>query len=203
MRKRSFDIAISSIGLLLLLPLFLVIGIAIKLSSRGPVFYKGNRIGRHGEPFGMYKFRSMITDAAKIGPSVTYQDDPRITRVGRFLRGTKLDELPQLINVLKGDMSLVGPRPETDDHVIHYTPEQRRVLNVRPGIAGLAQIEWHDEESRIDQARLKQAPWRKWGPYLSERQWGTVREDYSKDAFKEYDEARRKTWVNSFHRIFG
>lgn len=149
MRKRSFDMAISSIGLLFLLPLFLVIGIAIKLSSRGPVFYKGNRIGRHGEPFGMYKFRSMVTNAAKIGPSVTYQNDPRITRVGRFLRGTKLDELPQLINVLKGDMSLVGPRPETDDHVIHYTPEQRRVLNVRPGIAGLAQIEWHDEESRI------------------------------------------------------
>ncbi len=149
MRKRSFDITVSSIGLLLLLPLFLVIGIAIKLSSRGPVFYKGKRIGRHGEPFGMYKFRSMIVDAAKIGPSVTYQDDPRITKVGRFLRATKLDELPQLINVLKGDMSLVGPRPETDDHVVHYTSEQRRVLSVRPGIAGLAQIEWHDEESRI------------------------------------------------------
>jgi len=111
MRKRSFDFAISFMGLLFLLPLFLVVGIAIKLSSSGPVFYKGNRIGRHGEPFGMYKFRSMVTDAAKIGPSVTYQNDPRITRVGRFLRGTKLDELPQLINVLKGNMSLVGPRP--------------------------------------------------------------------------------------------
>ena len=91
----------------------------------------------------------MVVDAENIGPSVTYQNDPRITRVGRFLRATKLDELPQLINVLKGDMSLVGPRPETDDHVIHYTSEQKRVLSVRPGIAGLAQIEWHDEESRI------------------------------------------------------
>ena len=91
-------------------------------------------------------------DAALIGPSVTYQDDPRITKMGRFLRATKLDELPQLINVLKGDMSLVGPRPETDDHVIHYTSEQRRVLNVRPGIAGLAQIKWHDEESKIGSA---------------------------------------------------
>jgi lipopolysaccharide/colanic/teichoic acid biosynthesis glycosyltransferase len=149
MKKRLFDVIISFIALLLLLPLFLIIGIAIKLGSRGPVFYKGKRIGRHGEPFGMYKFRSMIVNAASIGPSVTYQNDPRITRVGRFLRATKMDEIPQLINVLKGDMSLVGPRPETDDHVIHYTPEQKRVLSVRPGIVGLAQIEWHDEESRI------------------------------------------------------
>lgn len=152
MRKRLFDVVVSFIALLLLLPLFLVIGIAIKLGSRGPIFYKGKRVGRHGELFGMYKFRSMVVDAAELGPSVTYQDDPRITRVGRFLRATKLDELPNLINVLKGDMSLVGPRPETDDHVIHYTPEQRRVLTVRPGIAGLAQIEWHDEESRIGRA---------------------------------------------------
>ncbi len=152
MKKRAFDIAVSAIGLLLLLPLFLVIGISIKLSSRGPIFYKGKRIGRHEKYFGMYKFRSMVVDAAKIGPSVTYQNDPRITKMGRFLRATKLDELPQLINVLKGDMSLVGPRPETDDHVIHYTLEQKRVLSVRPGIAGLAQIEWHDEESKIENA---------------------------------------------------
>ena len=150
MAKRAFDIFASCIALLLLLPLFLVIGIAIKVSSRGPVFYKGKRIGKHVTQFKMYKFRSMVVDAAKIGPSVTYQNDPRITKVGRFLRGTKLDELPQLINVLKGDMSLVGPRPETDDHIIHYSPEQKQVLNVRPGIAGLAQIEWHDEESKIE-----------------------------------------------------
>jgi lipopolysaccharide/colanic/teichoic acid biosynthesis glycosyltransferase len=91
----------------------------------------------------------MVINAAEIGPSVTYKNDPRITRIGRILRNTKLDELPQLINVLKGDMSLVGPRPETDDHTTYYTPEQRQVLNVRPGIAGLAQIEWHDEESKI------------------------------------------------------
>ncbi len=152
MAKRAFDIFVSCIALLLLLPLFLVIGIVIKVSSRGTVFYRGKRIGRHGTQFRMYKFRSMVVNAAKIGPSVTYQNDPRITKVGRFLRGTKLDELPQLINVLKGDMSLVGPRPETDDHVIHYSFEQRQVLNVRPGIAGLAQIEWHDEESKIDSA---------------------------------------------------
>ncbi len=152
-RKRLFDIFASTIGLLLSLPLFLIAGIAIKLSSRGPVFYRGKRIGRHGESFRMYKFRSMVINAAEIGPSVTCQNDPRITKVGRFLRGSKLDEVPQLINVLKGDMSLVGPRPETDDHVLHYTPEQRQVLNVRPGIAGLAQIEWHDEESRIGNAR--------------------------------------------------
>lgn len=149
MRKRLFDVIVSFIALLLLSPFFLIIGIAIKLGSRGPVFYRGKRVGRHGEPFGMYKFRSMVVDAENIGPSVTYQNDPRITRMGRFLRATKLDELPQLINVLKGDMSLVGPRPETDDHVIHYTPEQKRVLSVRPGIVGLAQIKWHDEESRI------------------------------------------------------
>ena len=150
--KRPFDIAVSSVALLLLSPLFLIIGMAIKVSSRGPVFYKGKRVGRHETPFKMYKFRSMVVNAAEIGPSVTYKNDPRITKVGRILRCTKLDELPQLINVLKGDMSLVGPRPETDYHIIHYSPEQKQVLNVRPGIAGLAQIEWHDEESRIGSA---------------------------------------------------
>ena len=152
MIKRLFDIVISSIALLFLLPLFLIIGIAIKLDSRGSVFYKGERVGRYGKPFKMYKFRSMVANASKIGPSVTYKEDPRITKVGRFLRNTKLDELPQLINVLKGDMSLVGPRPETDDHFVHFTPEQRQVLNARPGITGLSQIEWHNEESKIGSA---------------------------------------------------
>ena len=152
MTKRLFDIVVSCIALICLLPLFLIIGIAIKINSRGPIFYRGKRIGIHGTTFRMYKFRSMVIDADKTGPSVTYQNDPRITKVGRFLRNTKLDELPQLINVLKGDMSLVGPRPETDDHIIHYTPEQKQVLSVRPGIAGLAQIEWHDEESKIGSA---------------------------------------------------
>lgn len=152
MTKRLFDIIVSFIALLFLSPLFLVIGIVIKLDSKGPVFYKGERIGRNGIHFKMFKFRNMVENASEIGPSVTYRNDPRITKVGRFLRNSKLDELPNLINVLKGEMSLVGPRPETGDHVVNYTVEQRRVLDARPGIAGLAQIEWHDEESRIEGA---------------------------------------------------
>ncbi len=149
MVKRLFDIGVSCIALLFFWPLFAVIGIAIRLDSKGSIFYKGERVGKNENLFKMYKFRTMVENASEMGPSVTYQNDPRVTRVGRFLRDTKLDELPQLINVIKGDMSLVGPRPETSDHVEYYTPEQKQVFSVRPGIAGLAQIKWHDEESRI------------------------------------------------------
>jgi lipopolysaccharide/colanic/teichoic acid biosynthesis glycosyltransferase len=150
--KRLFDVAVSGIALLFLWPLFLVLAIAIKLDSKGTVFYKAERIGRHGEPFRMYKFRTMVANASEIGPSVTYLNDPRVTKLGRYLRDTKLDELPQLINVVKGDMSMVGPRPETDDHIALYNPEQREVLKVRPGITGLSQIACPNEESRIESA---------------------------------------------------
>lgn len=127
-----------------------IIAIAIYWDSPGPVFYRARRVGKGGKLFLMYKFRTMVANADQLGPSITVRDDPRITRVGRFLRKTKLDELPQLINVLKGEMSLVGPRPETPSMVKHYTPEQRRVLEVTPGITGLAQLHYSNEEEMLD-----------------------------------------------------
>jgi lipopolysaccharide/colanic/teichoic acid biosynthesis glycosyltransferase len=128
MLKRGFDVVASGVGLVVLSPLFFVITIAVRLNSRGPVFYRARRVGRHGKEFLLYKFRSMITDADQIGPGITSAQDNRITSVGRFLRRTKLDELPQLINVVRGEMSLVGPRPEDPRYVELYTPEQREVL---------------------------------------------------------------------------
>ncbi len=111
--------------------------------------YRGERVGKDGRPFLMYKFRTMVLKADRIGPAVTYRDDPRITKVGRFLRRTKLDELPQLINVLKGEMSLVGPRPEDPSYVAHYNAQQREVLRVKPGITGLTQLQYRDEASML------------------------------------------------------
>lgn len=150
MAKRALDLLISAIGLILLSPLVLVLAIWIKLDSRGPVFYRGERVGKDGRPFHMYKFRTMVLEADSIGPAVTYRDDPRITRVGSFLRSTKLDELPQLVNVLKGEMSLVGPRPEDPSYVVHYDAEQREVLRVRPGVTGPTQLEYRDESSMLE-----------------------------------------------------
>ena len=132
--RRLLDLVASLAGLTLLSPLFVFIALLIALDSPGPVFYRGQRVGRHGRLFRLYKFRSMVISADKQGPGITAAGDARITRVGRFLRRAKLDELPQLINVLLGDMSLVGPRPEDPRYVAFYTPEQRRVLSVRPGI---------------------------------------------------------------------
>lgn len=127
----------------------LVLAIWVKLDSSGPVFYRGERIGKDGQPFRIYKFRTMMLGADRIGPAVTYRGDPRITKVGGFLRRMKLDELPQLINVLRGHMSLVGPRPEDPSYVAHYTPEQREVLSVRPGVTGPTQLEYRDEASLL------------------------------------------------------
>jgi lipopolysaccharide/colanic/teichoic acid biosynthesis glycosyltransferase len=149
MIKRAFDILVASIGLLLLSPLFIVLLILIKLDSPGPGFYRGRRIGKDGRVFGMYKFRTMVADADKIGSIVTYKDDPRITRLGAKLRERRLDELPQLINVLRGEMSLVGPRPESPKYVERYTPEQREILKVKPGVTGPMQIAFLDEEERL------------------------------------------------------
>jgi lipopolysaccharide/colanic/teichoic acid biosynthesis glycosyltransferase len=150
MAKRALDLLISGLGLLLLCPLLLFLALWIKLDSRGPVLYRGRRVGREGRPFLMYKFRTMVQGAERSGPAVTYRDDPRITRAGRFLRRTKLDELPQLLNVLKGEMSLVGPRPEDPSYAALYTPEQRQVLSVKPGITGPTQLEYRDEASMLD-----------------------------------------------------
>ena len=150
MAKRTLDVLISGLGLILLSPLLLLLALWVKLDSTGPVLYRGKRAGKEGSVFDMYKFRTMVLEADRLGPAVSYRDDPRITKAGRFLRRTKLDELPQLLNVLKGEMSLVGPRPEDPSYVALYTPEQRRVLSVKPGITGATQLQYRDEASMLD-----------------------------------------------------
>jgi lipopolysaccharide/colanic/teichoic acid biosynthesis glycosyltransferase len=146
MGKRMFDIAGATLGLVLAGPLLLILAVAIKIESRGPVFFRGVRVGLHGHRFRIFKFRSMVADAEQSGPGITAAGDSRVTRLGRLLRRFKLDELPQLLNVLKGEMSLVGPRPEDPRYVAHYTAEQRRVLSVRPGITGAASVRYRHEE---------------------------------------------------------
>ena len=147
--KRIFDVTIAILGLIILAPVFVIIGVWIKAASPGPAFYHARRVGRHGVLFDLYKFRSMVVDADRLGAGITAGDDPRITRVGRFLRRSKLDELPQLINVVKGDMSLVGPRPEDPRYVESYTPEQRQILTVRPGITSWAAVQYRHEEQLL------------------------------------------------------
>ena len=144
--KRVFDVLVSGIGLVVLSPLLLAIGLAVRLTSPGAALYRAKRVGRDGELFTLYKFRSMVVDADKQGPGVTTAADARVTSIGRILRRTKLDELPQLFNVLRGDMSLVGPRPEDPRYVALYTSEQRGVLRVRPGITSPASVYYRDEE---------------------------------------------------------
>lgn len=150
--KRLFDVVAACCGLLVLLPLFLILALVIKLDDGGPVFFCHERLGKGGKAFGMYKFRSMRVDASKLGGPLTVGGDPRITRVGRWLRKSKLDELPQLWNVLRGEMSMVGPRPEVAKYVSLYTPEQRKVLDLVPGITDVASIQFRDEESLLAQA---------------------------------------------------
>jgi lipopolysaccharide/colanic/teichoic acid biosynthesis glycosyltransferase len=145
--KRSFDILFALAGLCLLAVPFAVIGAAIKLSSRGPVFFRQQRIGRGGKPFLLYKFRTMHVGEG--GSLLTVKDDPRITPMGQLLRRWKLDELPQLWNVLKGDMSVIGPRPEVERYVAHYTPEQRLLLEQTPGLAGLSQLVYPTEAEML------------------------------------------------------
>jgi lipopolysaccharide/colanic/teichoic acid biosynthesis glycosyltransferase len=147
--KRMFDGVVALTGLLLLAPVFALIAIAVKLDSPGPVFFRQERVGRNGRPFRMIKFRTMIADAAATGPNVSGTDDDRFTRVGRFLRRTFLDEAPQLLNVLKGDMSLVGPRPETPEYVALLTVEERRLLSVRPGMSGPSTLAYSVDEAAI------------------------------------------------------
>jgi lipopolysaccharide/colanic/teichoic acid biosynthesis glycosyltransferase len=140
--KRAFDIVSSFTGLVLLSPVLLTIAVLVKLSSKGPVFYRGERAGRFNRPFKIYKFRTMVPDAEKVGGMSTAKGDPRITKVGHILRRYKLDELPQLINVLKGDMSIVGPRPEMPTYTNLYRGEEELILTVRPGITDYASIEF-------------------------------------------------------------
>jgi lipopolysaccharide/colanic/teichoic acid biosynthesis glycosyltransferase len=149
MAKRLFDLFFSSLGLVVLAPLLLVLALLVWFEDRGPVFYRQVRVGWRGKPFRIWKFRSMVLNADQIGLPLTVGLDPRITRVGVVLRGSKLDELPQLINVLVGEMSFVGPRPEVQKYVDLYSSEQRRVLDLRPGITDLASIRYRSESELL------------------------------------------------------
>ena len=151
--KRLFDILASGCGLLVLSPIFIIVAIWIKLDSPGPVFYRQTRVGRHNKDFRIFKFRSMRVGSDK-GSLVTIGGrDPRVTRSGYFIRKFKIDELPQLINVFTGDMSLVGPRPEVRHYVNYWTPEQMRVLDVRPGITDPASIRFRNENELLEKAQ--------------------------------------------------
>lgn len=150
--KRIFDIICSGLGLIVLSPFLLFIAIRIKMESDGPVLFKQIRVGENGREFKILKFRTMVVDAEKLGRQITVGNDSRITKIGGFLRKYKIDELPQLINVFKGDMSLVGPRPEVPRYVNMYTKEQRRVLDVKPGITDLASIRYRDENELLGKA---------------------------------------------------
>jgi len=147
--KRVFDLFWATVGLCLIWPVFLVIGLLVKVEDRGPIFFRQRRIGRHGHPFRMWKFRTMVVDAEQKGSALTVGRDPRITRVGHWLRDTKVDELPQLINVMLGEMSFVGPRPEVRKYVDLYSEDQRQVLDLRPGITDLASVKYRRESELL------------------------------------------------------
>ena len=147
--KRPFDILMAGAGLLLLAPLFVVIALVIKLDSRGPVFFKQHRMGKGFQPFWICKFRTMVEGAEELGHAITFGADPRITRVGRLLRRSKIDELPQLFNILRGEMSLVGPRPEVPRYVGLFRRDYEAVLKVRPGLTDLASLKYRDEASLL------------------------------------------------------
>ena len=148
MIKRIFDCVAASIGLVLLSPVMLAVAVCVKLTSKGPVLFKHRRVGRNFTPFVVYKFRTMCLNAAADGP-ITWggRNDPRITSIGRILRLTKLDELPQLMNVVKGEMSLVGPRPEVEEYVELFKDDYREILRFRPGMTDLASLKFYDEAS--------------------------------------------------------
>jgi lipopolysaccharide/colanic/teichoic acid biosynthesis glycosyltransferase len=150
--KRAFDILFAGMGLVLLVPLLAIVALLIKLDSKGPVFFKQERIGRRFHPFHIYKFRTMRDDRSRERGLITVGADPRITQVGGFLRKTKLDELPQLINVLKGDMSFVGPRPEVPKYVQVFRRDYEDILRVRPGITDLASLKYRDEAFLLGKA---------------------------------------------------
>jgi len=152
MMKRMFDLTVALVGLLLLLPLFIAVSILIKADSLGPVFFRQERMGKGFRPFLIYKFRTMVQNSFNKGGSLTVGEDPRITRFGRLLRKTKMDELPQLINVLKGDMSLVGPRPEIRQYVELFRQDYQEILRVRPGITDLASLKYGNEAAFLGQS---------------------------------------------------
>jgi lipopolysaccharide/colanic/teichoic acid biosynthesis glycosyltransferase len=146
--KRLFDLIISVVGLIGAFPLLVVVSFLVRTEDGGPIFYRGVRIGRQGIPFRIFKFRTMVMNAEKLGGSSTADDDPRITRTGKFLRKFKLDEVPQLINVVRGEMSLVGPRPEVKHYVDMFSEGERAILSVRPGITDWASL-WNSDEGAV------------------------------------------------------
>ena len=148
MGKRLFDIVLSTAALGAVSPLFLLTALAIRLQANGPIFYRGSRVGKDGKMFRIFKFRTMVANAEQLGGSCTADDDPRVTRLGRLLRRCKLDEIPQFLNVLAGDMSLVGPRPEVKKYTDMYRGEEKRILRLRPGITDWASI-WNSDEGGV------------------------------------------------------
>lgn len=151
MIKRAFDLVVSFCGLLVLSPVMLICAVLVWLTSEGPVFFRQERMGRNGKPFQILKFRSMVQNAPSLGGALTAGHDPRVTRVGAFLRKTKLDELPQLINVFKGEMSFVGPRPEVRKYVEKYPEDYAELLRVRPGITDIASLKYRHETEILGQ----------------------------------------------------
>jgi lipopolysaccharide/colanic/teichoic acid biosynthesis glycosyltransferase len=150
--KRAFDVIVSLGGIIFSLPLLALAAALIKLDSPGPVFFRQERMGRGFRPFLIYKFRTMAEDSPARGPSITFGNDPRITRVGWFLRKSKIDELPQLFNVLKGDMTFVGPRPEVPRYVELFRHDYEEILTIRPGITDLASLKYRDEAALLGNA---------------------------------------------------
>jgi lipopolysaccharide/colanic/teichoic acid biosynthesis glycosyltransferase len=151
--KRAFDLVVALLGLVLLSPLLAIAALLVKLDSSGPVFFRQERIGRGFQPFRIYKFRTMVRDAPQLGSSITCGNDPRITRIGRLLRRTKVDELPQLFNVLKGEMTFVGPRPEVPEFVEIFRNDYEEILKIRPGITDLASLKYRDEATLLGRSK--------------------------------------------------
>ena len=150
--KRVFDVVVSLIMLIILLPVFIILGIAIKIDSKGPVFFRQKRITQYGKTFRIFKFRTMVNDAEKLGTQVTVGNDSRITRVGSFIRNCRLDEISQLLNILTGDMTFVGTRPEVKKYVDHYTQEMMATLLLPAGVTSLASIYYKDEAELLEKS---------------------------------------------------
>jgi lipopolysaccharide/colanic/teichoic acid biosynthesis glycosyltransferase len=150
--KRAFDLVVALLGLVLLSPLMAIAALLVKLDSNGPIFFRQERMGIRFRPFFIYKFRTMVQDAPQMGSLITCGDDPRITRIGRLLRKTKIDELPQLINILKGEMAFVGPRPEIREYVELFRQDYEEILKVRPGITDLASLKYQDEAALLGES---------------------------------------------------
>jgi lipopolysaccharide/colanic/teichoic acid biosynthesis glycosyltransferase len=152
MIKRAIDLIFGLFGLLLMAPVMVIVALAVKFDSKGPVFFLQERVGLGFRMFKIYKFRTMVENAPSLGGPITFGDDPRTTRIGRVLRKTKIDELPQIINVIKGDMSLVGPRPEVSEYVELFRKDYEEILKIRPGITDLASLKYRDEAALLGKA---------------------------------------------------